>query len=563
MIKVCCTVSWSTIFDHILGNGFRDVCTGLISTSLFTGNTLLISWVTRLIKRHDLCNKYHKPQSHFAQLLKIIHIYSQNEPRLEKISIYQLKKLINSHIKKYGTYNSIENQNIRSRQQKDVASPSHYSIRQLLIKCLERLPQNEGLDDIHSIYCLENEAEFENFKFNELVIPPYIQKKLKRSINSTIPDLIDEKLITSAEALAKLLPQITSGIKAHGIINAELRHLYSAIYQAFRRRRSLLLLDLQSQVKLEELPWIKAINRYRKNELSAKELAHETLKEISCLTLASFPQSIIPNKLLQEFIALSKTAQLEIPLVEELAVDIFMGDFSEKFVLATKKSINFIRDTIYTKYYQINYNEIETSISGNKNLHTVSSLFGGKIFPTRKNETPTKKLLSICEKRVGISHKTWDTVTNGMILEQMQIITTHNLSVLFLELHLLPSLKPLMCNMSKNCFKWICKRQQVQITDYHSGLIMLKQTAYAWRQMIFYLSFVEIQERLAFITWVQEFFTKQTIEFRVRFSSVLLDLIDVLQENSGYRPSIDSVESRVFLGWSKKHHLMPTIYNKP
>ena len=52
--------------------------------------------------------------------------------------------------------------------------------------------------------------------------------------------------------------------RAAGIDDPSLRLLYGAVYAAFRRRRSLLLLDLAHQVRLEELPWVRAIEGLRR-----------------------------------------------------------------------------------------------------------------------------------------------------------------------------------------------------------------------------------------------------------------------------------------------------------
>ena len=87
----------------------------------------------------------------------------------------------------------------------------------------------------------------------------------------------------------------------------------------------MLLLDLEKQVQIEELPWIRAVDGFRAEDLSSAELAKQTLEEVVILALSSFPQAIIPNKLLQELNALSKGAGLDLSLVDELAADIFMG----------------------------------------------------------------------------------------------------------------------------------------------------------------------------------------------------------------------------------------------
>jgi hypothetical protein len=102
--------------------------------------------------------------------------------------------------------------------------------------------------------------------------------------------------------------------------------------RAFRRCRSLLLLNLEKQVQLEELPWVAAVEPLRTSSLKEEERSRRAMEEVAALTLTSFPHAIIPNKLLQEVNALAKGAKLELPLVEGVAADIFMGRFSGNFL---------------------------------------------------------------------------------------------------------------------------------------------------------------------------------------------------------------------------------------
>ncbi|MBJ7371648.1 MAG: hypothetical protein JHD19_09395 [Pseudomonas sp.] len=60
------------------------------------------------------------------------------------------------------------------------------------------------------------------------------------------------------------------------------------------------------------------------------EAAKQFLIESAAMTLCAFPQAILPNKLIQEFAALGAMAKLDLPFVEEVASDIFMGAFSNK-----------------------------------------------------------------------------------------------------------------------------------------------------------------------------------------------------------------------------------------
>ena len=148
--------------------------------------------------------------------------------------------------------------------------------------------------------------------------------------------LVERGIIPSGDVLAEVLPQITAGVRSAGIGEPQLRQLYAAVYRAFRRRRSLLLLDLQGQVKIDEMPWVEAIEAFRDDTPSTQHVSQQVLEEVACLTLTSFPQTILPNKLLQQIRALAKGAGIEVPIVDELAADIFMGEFSPRFTVAAK-----------------------------------------------------------------------------------------------------------------------------------------------------------------------------------------------------------------------------------
>ena len=220
-------------------------------------------------------------------------------------------------------------------------------------------------------------------------MPPSIVRKVMRCLLEDVDVLIERGVITSAEMLALLLPQITSSVRAAGIGDPQLRTLYGEIYRAFRRRRSLLLLDLQSQVRIEELPWVRAIEGIRSESLSTMAVARQTLAELATVTVSSFPQTIVPNKVIQEFRALAKGAELTLPLVDELATDIFVGRFSEVFVKAAKVAEGMLQGTLYERYYDIDFREIhqlEVSATGGKS-----------------NPADDDALATLCASRAGVA----------------------------------------------------------------------------------------------------------------------------------------------------------------
>ncbi len=386
------------------------------------------------------------------------------------------------------------------------------------------------------------------------IIPSTIQKKVERCLNETIDILVERGLITSGETLAKVLPQLTSGIRAAGIKNPTLHRLYAAIYRAFRCRRSLLLINLEKQVQIEELPWVAAIDQFRDENISTQDIARQTLEEITILAITSFPHVIIPNKLLQELRALVKSAGMDIPLVDELAADIFMGQFSDKFIESAKRAAKLLNGSIYQTYYSIDYNDI-------LKIPIVAKKIKRK-WLWKSDGSSTNKFVQLCASRAGVSLGTWDPATNGMIIEQQQILTTQNLATLILDLNLKDSLHMQLSEMIRQCFIWICDRQQVKVDNWHSKLIIIKNTAYAWRQMIFFLSLIPNSEVGNFLCWADAYLKKQKEDFQNRFRNVLKGL-----ELAAEGFSIDSASARKtdvgqFLGWSKsKHWLLGDLGN--
>jgi hypothetical protein len=172
-----------------------------------------------------------------------------------------------------------------------------------------------------------------------------------------------------------------------------------AIYAAFRRRRSLLLLNLEHQVRIDELPWVAALEEFRKDDIPGSELARQTLQEVSLLALSAFPHAILPNKLLQELNALAKTAGLDLPLVEELAADIFMGRFSPKYAVAAQGAAALLDNTLYATYYGIDYGEVSAEAF---EPALENSSFSGN------DAAPDEEFAEMCARRAGVERDGWN-----------------------------------------------------------------------------------------------------------------------------------------------------------
>ena len=265
-----------------------------------------------------------------------------------------IRLILARHIAKRGVPDSEKFRQLRSRQAQQIAGPTFYEVASVVQKRLAAHSPDGGLDSLDAVVQSITGDEAQQYQVPAGTdIPASMRRKLARCVCDAVDALVERKIITSGETLAVVIPQFTSGLRAVSIDDAQLRTLYAAIYRAFRRRRSLLLLNLEKQIRMEELPWVAAIEPFRRQDLSTREVSRRALKEVTMLTLRAFPEAIIPNKLLQELGALAKGAEMNLPLVEELAADIFTGDFSPKFTEAAKRAAELLAGSLYAQYFGI------------------------------------------------------------------------------------------------------------------------------------------------------------------------------------------------------------------
>lgn len=498
-------------------------------------------------KTHKAGGKAERPQGHAAQLRECLARCATSPELLTGREVGRIRLILNRYIEKRGMPGSPQCSAYRRRQHEDVGAPMFHQIAGVVIPRLEKHPRDEGVADVSQLTRPITPEECATTGVPEgTVVPDCIQRKVERCLNETVAELVNRDLISSGEMLARVLPQMTSGIRAAGFTNLALRQLYAVIYRAFRRRRSLLLLNLEKQIQIEELPWIAAIDRFRNENLSSCQMSGQVLEELTVLTLSSFPHAIIPNKLLQEFRALVKSAELNIPLVEEVAADIFMGEFSSKFIESAKVAAKLLEGTLYDTYYGINYQEILGLAEAKEPTK--------RVWFWNRARNDADPFVQICAFRAGVSLGTWDAATNGMIIEQQQILTTQNLAALWAGLGLRDFLGPELPDLAERCFTWICKRQQMKTDKFHARLIMLKNTAYAWRQMLFFLSLLSKDDLLEFVQWAGQHLETQREDFRNRFAPAWKGLLLATEGKSLETEEASRMGAQRFCGWSKTTH---------
>jgi len=458
----------------------------------------------------------------------------------------RIRRIVDDFVRKHGHPESESHQKHRESQLSHVSTPGHHLFAKAVAARLSRYPGSDGVSDFSSLLQPVTCEEATAYSLlTGIGIPPAIRRSVERCRKGTIAELIEKGLITSGDTMARLLPAITAEICSAGFRDTSLRILSVATYRAFRQRRSLLLLDLQSQVRMNELPWVAAVEVERKTDEVIADAARQVLIESAALTLCAFPQAVLPNKLIQEFAALAAMAKLDLPFVEEVASDIFMGAFSNKYTRAARQAASLIGGSLYANYYDIDADQLVSLPDQPKSRRKRFS---------RPDASTRDALARLCSQRADEGLGTWRPATNGKIIEQQQILTTQNLSLLFGELGLKALLQHRLASMAEECFRWICIRQQVKLRFYHSSLVMIKNTAYAWRQMVFYLAMLDEAEMQFAIERIEAHFANQPSAFRERF----LPAIRGLRVAASGAPLTEARQAsggaQVFIGWTTERH---------
>ncbi|RFU43189.1 hypothetical protein DZF91_02510 [Actinomadura logoneensis] len=338
------------------------------------------------------------------------------------------------------------------------------------------------------------------------VMPDVVLRAVEQGLSAPVETLVERRIVPSAEVLAGLVPELVASTVAQDYGDRTLAMLVSAGYRAFRKRRSLLLVNLEHQVRFEELPWVQAIaSRRGTGGDAARAAARTTLTRLGGLTLTAFPGTIIPNRLVTELTALARQAGLDAPFVEELAADIFMGTFSPKFVRAAEIAAELLDGTLYVRYYGIDAARLRTlrAISEKPPKRAPRMPWAQKAHSGLTSDPEwdaAREFAALCQARAGAATSSW-VVVNGRTIEQAQILTTHNLAVLAGTVGVQPG--PGWPELARRAYVVMCDRL---LTAHRSALPLraVKDAAYAWRQALFFLSMAGDAEARDFARWARD-----------------------------------------------------------
>ncbi|TCO51603.1 hypothetical protein EV646_101594 [Kribbella antiqua] len=416
------------------------------------------------------------PKSNFARLRSALERCPEDSAALTGREVGWIRRVLANTITAHGAPGSETRAALRATQAAVAVRPTYAALARVLSARMDRYPDDGGLPSLDPIAADVTEEEA-SVASPGSPMPPHLLAKAARALEAPVGELVDRGVIGSGEVLAQVLPQITSQLLAANIDDNALASAYARTYGAFRRRRSLLLLNLEHQVRFDELPWIAAIAPFRAEREQVARAADQTLRETTVLALGAFPQAILPNPLLRELSALTSQAGLRLPLVEEVAADIFMGTFTTKWRNAATVASRTLSGTLYGRYYNLP-GEWPAAEKARK----------------RWRKSTAEDFTALCVQRSQEARTGGDSsyvASNGVVLEQSQILTSHNLAVLVDALDLTDWARDAGGELADRSFAWLVRRLSQPAPTWVSGLQAIKNAAYAWRQAIFFLSFCE------------------------------------------------------------------------
>ncbi len=418
----------------------------------------LIADYDRAAQQHTRCRKYRRPGENLPILIDALRQVIDGRPGAWPPG--RVRHVLARIEAKRGLPGSRRSDDLRARQSVAASRPLHAEVAVVVADRVAQLRGDVGLTDFPAASAPISDDEATDVVPAGTPLPASVLRTLRLGLVADLEELIALGVVPSAEVLASLIPQLTAGQVASSADDPLVGALLAATYRAFRRRRSLLLLDLESQVRFKELPWVAALQ-----VLTAGGPLDDPLvlaRRLGSVVLDAFPGTILPNGFIREYGTLLDMAQVRLPLTEELAADIFMGRFAPKFQRAAQVAAGLLRGSLYERYYGIDYAAVLSlpEPDGHGSVGGFDRMVAGEV-------------------PVG-----WNIAANGQVIERQQIITTHNLAVLVkLGVQLGRSWAELAHRAARRSFQLLERARNSPWP-----LSTIKNAAYAWRQAVFFLS---------------------------------------------------------------------------
>ena len=243
----------------------RSLAAGRAGAGRPTGpNAAAHGWPTtrEAAEDHQLGGAHRAAKSNFARLRAALEACEHDSSALTGREVGWVRRALANTITRHGAPGSPSRTSLRAAQQQVASRPAYTDLARVVAARLGQFPADGGIPSLDGIAADVAAGESAAVPEGE-PIPAHLVAKASRALEAPVEELVERQIIGSAEVLAEVVPQITAQVLAAGLDDPQLSGLYGQAYAAFRRRRSLLLLNLEHQVQFGELPWIAALQPFR------------------------------------------------------------------------------------------------------------------------------------------------------------------------------------------------------------------------------------------------------------------------------------------------------------
>lgn len=372
-----------------------------------------------------------------------------------------------------------------------------------------------------------------------MAIPESLTAKVGTCLHAPLQTLFDRQVIRSGEQLASVSAQVIEQLMAqqqNQMVAPAVSRLYWATYAAMRRRRGLLLLNLKHQVRIDELPWVRALRM----PPADPEVARAAVIQFGMAGVTLAPADILPNKMVSALADIVRGSKLEgLEFVEELAADIFMGRVSRKFGRIAQRVAPSLVGSLYSRFYGLE-RVLEEIMEADDAPAAAAALVS---------------LGAAYRNAAWGESRGFSVGGQGAVIEAIQIFTTHNLATLFGEAG---DQAPDCEALARRCARELATRLPSAGGDgvpYKSRIQIVKQSAYCLRQMVYFLSQLPLERA--------RFFVEEELEVELgtdqRVHKALASSLKALRAAVAEEPI--AREHRVLLGWaaSGSHWVVPLL----
>lgn len=454
------------VLDHWLAARRADGAIGeLFSASWIEGAKNLRAEYRQLTSEHTL-PKRHADTSGTLQLL-LAGFQAPLEGYSDVPAMARAQTAVSRALAKRGEPGSPQFKELRAQQAHIAALPSHASLAHEAAARLNSTGSGGAVADPLALLDGLPAADL-----------PAVRKTARQATQAPLPVLLRERIVRSAESLATLAPQLTAETVAARYQQSTAGLLAKRLYLAFANRRSLLLVDLQSQTTIDQIPWYSLLEE---SGVSGQKhpLAHAQALDLAGLALKYFPGTVLPNSLVKELARLFELAGSQVPITYELAADIFMGTFSPVFQRAAQQAAAVVGGTLYADYYGIDYAQILALTSPPRASSSSRR--------SSADTVPGFDYLVLSRAGIAAQHRSYSVASSGKAIEQAQILTTHNLA-------LLVNAGISMDWVAQAHAAWKTVKEHLAKTTGENSLHHRKNAAYAWRQTVFYLALCPVDQ---------------------------------------------------------------------